>query len=333
MTAPSVSVIIPAYNATGTLERCLSAIRASTVPAHEIIVVDDGSTDSSAELARSFGARVFEGIGHRGPAAARNFGARMATGDILLFLDSDVCVHADTIERLATRFEREPSIDGVIGSYDSEPAAPNFLSQYKNLQHCFVHQNGRRRASTFWTGCGAVRREFFLSTDGFDTDWKRPSIEDIEFGSRVIRAGAQICLDPAVQVTHLKRWQFGNLLRTEIFDRAIPWTQLILRDGRMPDDLNTETLQRISVALTCLAPFIAYFSRLGAVLALCFAIVPNVPFYRFLARRRGLLFSLRAIPMHLLYFLYSGAGLAAGCMVYAFRRQRAQKRRVAASAP
>ena len=333
MSAPSVSIIIPAWNADRTLGRCLSAIQGSTVPVHEIIVVDDGSTDGSADLARAFHARVFEGIGHRGPAAARNFGARMASGDILLFLDSDVCVHADTIERLIANFETDPALDGVIGSYDSEPAAPNFLSQYKNLQHCYVHQNGHRRASTFWTGCGAVRREFFLTTDGFDTDWKRPSIEDIEFGSRVIRAGARICLDPALQVSHLKRWELRNLLRTEIFDRAIPWTMLILRDGRMPDDLNTQTLQRISVSLVCLVPLLVLFSRLAAALAICLAVILNVPFYRFLARRRGLLFSLRAIPMHLLYFLYSGAGLAAGSMMYAFRRQRAHKRRVAASAP
>ena len=327
----TVSVVIPVYNAVATLERCLSAIQGSTTPVHEIIVVDDGSTDASPELARRTRARVFEGTGHRGPAAARNFGARMATGEILLFLDSDVCVRPDTIARVVATLDSEPSVDGIIGSYDFEPAAPNFLSQYKNLQHCWVHQTAQRTASTFWTGCGAIRRQFFLSTDGFDTQWERPSVEDIEFGARIIRGGAQIRLDPALQVTHLKRWDLRNLLRTEIFDRAIPWTMLILRDGRMPNDLNTEILQRISVALICIAPVLLFFSRFSAALAVGFAIALNVPFYRFLARRRGLLFAVRAVPMHLLYFLYSGAGLIAGSLAFGLRRQRAQKHKIAAS--
>lgn len=331
MSATTVSVVIPVYNADGTLERCLRAIRGSTTPVREIIVVDDGSTDASVEVARRLGARVFEGSPHRGPAAARNFGARMATGDIVLFLDADVCVRPDSVERIVARFDDEPSMDGIIGSYDSSPAAPNFLSQYKNLQHCFVHQTAQPRASTFWTGCGAIRREFFLTTEGFDTRWTKPSVEDIEFGARIIRDGAQIRLDPALQVTHLKRWALGNLLRTEIFDRAIPWTMLILRDGRMPNDLNTEVLQRISVALIWAAPLLAWKNWLWAAMAIAFVVALNVPFYRFLARRRGLLFAVRAIPMHLLYFAYSGAGLACGIVAYAFGRQRAQKRKVAAS--
>ncbi len=50
----------------------------------------------------------------------------------------------------------EPDLAAVFGSYDDEPAAPNFLSQYKNLFHHFVHQQGSAEASTFWSGCGAI---------------------------------------------------------------------------------------------------------------------------------------------------------------------------------
>ena len=53
----------------------------------------------------------------------------------------------------------EPGIAAVFGSYDDEPGAPNLVSQYRNLLHHFVHQTGRTEASTFWTGCGAVRRD------------------------------------------------------------------------------------------------------------------------------------------------------------------------------
>jgi len=327
----TVSIVVPVYNCSATLRRCLSAVRQSSVPIHEIIVVDDGSSDNSVEIARSFGAQVLECARQSGPAYARNRGARAASGDILLFIDADVLIRPDTIARVIETLG-DTSLHGVFGSYDFTPAAPEFFSQYKNLLHSWMHQNGRRSASTFWTGCGAVHRDFFLASGGFDERWTRPSVEDIEFGARVIRAGARIRLDPELQVTHLKRWTFCSLVRTDVFDRAIPWTTLILRDGRMPNDLNVEMLQRFSVALACLAPLLALYSPLLGGLALALVISLNLPFYRFLASQRGFLFALRSVPLHVFYFLYSGFGMAAGMAAWALVRERAVKRKVAASA-
>ena len=73
-----------------------------------------------------------------------------------------------TLTRIRDRFESEPDLDALIGSYDDEPAAPGFVSQYKNLLQHYVHQHGRKEATTFWSGCGAIRRELFLAIGGFD---------------------------------------------------------------------------------------------------------------------------------------------------------------------
>jgi glycosyltransferase involved in cell wall biosynthesis len=244
-------VIIPALNARGFLQTTLQALAASTLLPHEVVVVNDGSTDGSGEVAESYGAKVFTMERQSGPARARNAGARVATGEILFFLDADVCVHPDTVLEVATAFT-DPVLDAMIGSYDDDPASSDFLSQYKNLMHCFVHQTGREEASTFWSGCGAIRRAIFLKFSGFDEGYKRPQIEDIELGYRLTQARRRIVLNHNLRVKHLKRWSFWGLIKSDILDRGIPWTELILRDQRMPNDLNLHLSARVSIALVYL---------------------------------------------------------------------------------
>lgn len=250
---PRLTVVIPVFNSREMLRNCLTHLFHSR-PAgpEECIVVDDGSTDGSGGVAAEFGCRLLTVTQRRGPAYARNLGAAAATGDILFFLDADICVHSDTLERIRDSFRAEPSLDALMGSYDDSPDHQDFLSQYRNLMHCFVHQTSRRQACTFWSGCGAIRREVFLEHGGFDESYGRPAIEDIELGYRLQQAGRSLVLDRDIQVKHLKRWTFWGLLKTDVRDRGIPWTELILRDQQMPNDLNLHLSQRISVVLTFL---------------------------------------------------------------------------------
>lgn len=255
-----LSVVIPAHNSAGHLRQCLEALRQSPAQPLEVIVVDDGSIDDSAAVAREFGAQVLPTESRGGPAKARNFGANHARGEILFFLDADVCVHADTLDRVEEAFATDPDLDAVIGSYDDSPGAEDFLSQYKNLMHSFVHQHARQQASTFWSGCGAIRRTLFLEYGGFDESYGRPSIEDIELGYRLRSEGRKLSLHRDIQVKHLKQWSFWALVKTDIFDRGIPWTELILRDRHMPNDLNVQLSQRVSVALVFLLSGMSLFA-------------------------------------------------------------------------
>ncbi len=248
---PTISVIIPAYNAAHYLRVSLQALSLSTVP-YECIVVDDGSKDETQTVARHFGAQVIEAGKRAGPAHARNLGAREAHGDILFFIDADVSVYPETLARILADFNEEPGLDAVMGSYDNSPKSQDFLSQYKNLMHCFTHQNAKRQACTFWSGCGAIRRTVFLEHAGFDESYGRPAIEDIELGYRLARDQKRLILDAELQVKHLKTWSFLGLVKTDIMDRGVPWTELILRDKRLPNDLNIQLSQRVSVALVYL---------------------------------------------------------------------------------
>ena len=256
-----VTVIIPVYNGSDYLRLALQRLHESPGWT-EMIVVDDGSTDGSAEIARGLGATVLSTGGRCGPAVARNLGAAHASTNLLLFLDADVTAHPDTVRRVLENFHQEETLDALIGSYDHAPGQTDFLSKYRNLMHSFFHRTGRRGASTFWSGCGAVKREVFLKEGGFSTSYGRPAIEDIELGYRMRERGYRLLLDPEVQVKHLKEWTLVNMVKTDVFDRAIPWTELILQSGHMPNDLNLRIGQRLSVVLVFLMVALAAWGGL-----------------------------------------------------------------------
>lgn len=307
-----ISVIIPVHNGRATLPRCLDQLWRSTYSQWECIVVDDGSQDESAQIAQARGARVLQ-TAHAGPAKARNLGAQVATGDLLFFLDADVLVKPTTLADIVALFTAVPTLGACFGSYDDSPAEPNFLSQYRNLQHHFVHQQGSADASTFWSGCGAIWRQLFWQMGGFDaTRFPRPSIEDIELGYRLRAAGHTIRLQKSLQVTHLKRWRAKQLLLTDIRDRAIPWSQLMLQSNTAVNDLNVQTSQRLSTAVLFLglaSAGLGLFCKKagwGTAVAAGLLLWLNRPFYQFLYQKRGGRFLATAVPWHWLYFLYSG---------------------------
>ena len=243
---PTVSVVIPVRNGPRDIAECLEAIARSTHAPDEILVVDDASDDDTASVALAAGARVLRLPRNVGPAAARNRGAEVARGEVLFFTDADVRVHPDTIGRAVDTLATGGAFAAVLGSYDEQPSDPGFISQYKNLFHHWVHQHAKEEANTFWTGCGAVRRETFVAIGGFNEGYGRPSIEDIELGFRLRAAGCRIRLDKRMQATHAKRWTWFDLMRTDILLRGAPWIALMLRDRYAPSDLNLSIASKIA---------------------------------------------------------------------------------------
>jgi GT2 family glycosyltransferase len=287
----------------------------------ELVVVDDASTDGSGERARGHGARVIRHEAPRGPAAARNTGARAATAPIVFFLDADVVPHPGALRRAMVRFDRDPGLSALFGSYDEHPEAPGLVSRYRNLLHHYVHQQGEftdgaRPAHTFWTGCGAIRRQAFLDVGGFDPHlYRRPAIEDIELGYRLARAGHRILLARDIQVTHLKRWTLRSIILTDVFHRGVPWMLLMLRTRTEETDLNVNRGQRACVAATGLgllglaASPLAPAALLVFLLNVAVIVLLNGDFYRFLASKRGLAFTAAAFPLHYLYFCCCGVSV------------------------
>ena len=320
----TISVIVPVYNGENTLQVCLDSIEKACPRPDQVVVVDDGSTDRSASIAREMGFKVISTAGRTGASNARNLGARHTTGGILLFVDADCSVKLDVVDRVRSLVENHSDTDAFVGSYDDAPTAKNMLSQYKNLHHHFTHQMSAPEGHTFWGACGVIRRAAFEQLGGFDPRYSKASIEDIELGYRLKAAGRKIRMCPDLQVTHHKRWRPLSLLKTDLFLRAVPWSRLILKKGEMANALNISRAARLRVLLTglislCLLAAIFYPSILWvvAILAL-FLLAADWKVLYWFYRKRGLSFTLAILPWHWFSHFYSGVGFALAMLVHSW---------------
>ena len=187
-----ISVVIPAHNAARTLGECLQAIRCSNYADYEVIVVDDASTDDTAQVAAEHGCHVTRSPENVGAARAKNLGASETTGDIVLFTDADILLQPDTLRLVAEDF-KDPTVAAVVGLLGQRLRYDNFSSQFKNLWMHYTYTrlaagNGAERGvGVFFTSIAAIRRSVFLQMGGFDPNYRGASVtEDIEFGQRLL---------------------------------------------------------------------------------------------------------------------------------------------------
>lgn len=313
---PRLSVIVPAYQGGKVLPLSLSALLRSDLPRQqwELIVVDDGSSDDTALVAARYADTVVRLPGRpSGPAFARNRGFEASQGEMIAFVDADVCVHRDTLRRLVTTLDQNPDASAVFGSYDSTPSHPGVVSEFRNLLHHFVHQREAGDAETFWAGCGAVRSSAFRRVGMFD-EWhySRPQIEDIELGRRLRAHGHRILLRPEIQGTHLKRWTLKDIMSTDFQHRGVPWTRLLLQEGpnAAGGALNLRASERLctgiaglawlSVAVTIVLR--TWYPLLVLPLLPAAVGLVNRDFYRFVVRVRGYAHAAAMLPLHVIYY-------------------------------
>ena len=290
-----LSAIVPATNRPATLEACLAAIEAAEQAPEEVVVVEE-----PAEL---------------GPAEARNVGAGQASGDLLVFVDSDVAVHPDVFTRIRAHFDADPSLTALFGSYDDEPAGSGLVSTFRNLLHHHVHHEGAGPASTFWTGLGAIRRDAFTRVNGFDERLRW--LEDVDIGMRLAASGGRLELDPRIQGTHLKEWTLGRMLWTDFAGRGIPWTVLLLRHQASESSLNLGWRHRLSAAACLLGCGALATRRFGIAAGSVAALVAlNGSFYLLLVRKRGPKDAALGVGLHVLHHLTGIAAVPAGVAVF-----------------
>ena len=320
-TAPTISLVMPTITWDQPFACCLQAALASLAPSDELLVVFDGPTSELPTWLEASAATVLHTGQRSGPAAARNLAAKEARGEILLFVDADVELHPDAVERVRRHFGADPSLQALFGSYDDRPAAAGVVSRFRNLLHHHTHTSQPGPACTFWAGCGAVRRERFLALGGFDAKaYRQPCIEDIEFGLRLHDDGGKILLDPTIQGTHHKRWTLSLMVRTDIQQRAIPWSRLVLRRRQLPATLNLSTSARVSAAASLLIPITLAAGTIppaqgwaSLVLAVDLALILllNRPFLTLLWRRGGIPLAAGGTGLLILHLVYSSLTFAA----------------------
>lgn len=228
---PLVSVVIPAFNAEATLPVALRPLQ--QLPRDwEVIVVDDHSTDRTAELARQSGARVAPSAGWRSCSAARNTGVLVARGDVVVFLDADIVTTPAT---LVTAVERlmATGASGLFGVYDRGDHLSNIVSRYKNywIRHSTMH--APQPLDWINTSLATVWRHDVLRVGGLDDALTTARGGcDLDLGRRLVEHCGPVLADPAVEIRHLKRFNLRKLIWND-FRRSRGWLRLAFERRRL----------------------------------------------------------------------------------------------------
>jgi len=189
-------------NSARTIADCLAALRAQTVPAErfEVIVVDDGSTDATAEIAQDHGARVLR-ITNSGPAVARNRGVAVASGSILVFTDADCAPDPAWLVEMLAPFadERVVATKGVYRSEQRSWTARFVQAEYESRYRRMLRRETIDFVDTY---AAAYRRDAFDAAGGFDESFPLPSVEDQELSFRLAAGGARMVFCPRAVVAH-----------------------------------------------------------------------------------------------------------------------------------
>jgi len=336
---PLVSVVMPTVGVAPDFERCarrvLECLDGATTAAEYVVVIDGPAIAKPSWLERPDVKVVSTGV-RSGPGKARNAGVERSRGSILFFVDADVELAPDALDRVAATFAADPDLAGLLGSYDDEPADPGIVSRFRNLLHHHTHHAHPGQASTFWAGCGAMRVDVFRRVGGFDAAFRRPSIEDIELGVRVAASGGRLRIDPGLQGKHLKRWTLRSMVRTDILQRAVPWTRLMLSRREIPTTLNVDRRSRACGALSlatiaglAFAPAFPFAWALSVACLLAIAMLQR-DFLRLCLRKGGFGFATASWLLQSLYFAYSTLTFAT---VVAWEKSAARGRLMSTTLP
>lgn len=232
-----ISVIIPNYNGAKTIGHCLDAVYSSRYPDYEVIVVDDGSTDTSLEIIRKYPCKLITPGVHGGASKSRNIGAGNCTGEILFFIDADCVVFDDTLERVDRCYADENTIIG--GSYTPRAYDSSFFSDFQSV---FVHYCETKRPDPDYIATHAlvIDARLFRRSGGFPEDFL-PILEDVEFSHRLRREGCRLMLCRDLLVRHIFNFtpvtSIRNALRKSFF-----WTMYSLRNRDVLADSGTASI-------------------------------------------------------------------------------------------
>ncbi len=323
-----ISVIIPAHNSEHVLLECLESLKASTYAVDEIIVVNDGSSDNTLSVAEKCGVKTVNLDGHHDANYCRNKGAEVATGDILLFLDSDIVVQPDTIQHVLEAFSDE-NTDGIVGLYSTRHRHKNLASQYKNSWIRYSYLKSDPKIDWIFGAVTAIRKDVFWRVGGFDvTLIAKYGGEDLELGKRMTKSAYRIILSQEIEVEHLKHHTLVSLFKNDL-ERSRGFVQLAYRLEQVTSSFHKGFVNVYPAFI--FSTVISWPILVSGILGFWFAplwwvsspfailyLGLNIPFLCFFAKQRGLIDMIRVIGVMYVDHLISALGSAKGiikCLV------------------
>jgi glycosyltransferase involved in cell wall biosynthesis len=318
------SVVVPVLartaEARADFDRALAALCRCDPPPMEVVVVDDGSPEPvRVDDAPGPPTRVLRQA-NAGPASARNAGAAVVTGDIIVFVDADIIVPPDTFARLAEGFRADPSAAAIWGTVTAAHPHPGVVSRYKNLTHRHFTLLQPRETRHLTTMLAAVRHDVFRSIGGFDTRLRTVSVEDVELGRTLFERGERVLLDRDLAAEHRHRFTFGGAIRNDFhkarhharttLSRRLRGDRSVALDG--PGE-RRQLHYLLGVPLGVGALVAALAGRWSISAGLTAALVAwEADLWTYLRREQGLRFALACVPLLVVERVTVGAAVVAG---------------------
>ncbi|MBI5835049.1 MAG: glycosyltransferase [Armatimonadetes bacterium] len=219
-----VTVYVPSYNATAFLDRVIPAVLEQSYPLTELLIIDDGSTDDSVQMAAKYPVRIVTHGDNRGLAHARNTALLAATTQYLAHIDADVLPDRYWLERCMLNFESErlnhqdgqdtgARLGGVMGRLEELNDA-TLPDQWRVLHMGQHHGDDHADDVRHLYGCNSVwLREALFGVGGHDPLY-RTNGEDCDASERVRTKGYRLAYEPAARCRHLRRDTLESVLRT-----------------------------------------------------------------------------------------------------------------------
>jgi glycosyltransferase involved in cell wall biosynthesis len=273
--APEISIIIPVYNGEKTIAKCLESLASQkTKRNYEIIAVDDGSADNTKKIIKKMKKVRLMEQEHKGPAAARNLGAKSAKGDILLFTDSDCIPEKDWAEKMSVPFEKK-EISGVQGSYKTKQRSLIARFCQLEIEERYERMRSKKYIDFIGSYSAGYRKNVFLKAGGFDESFPVASGEDPELSFKLSESGHKMCFMPEAVVYHKHPDSITKYMKQK-FWRAY-WRNLLYKKHprKAASESYTPQMLKFQIVLTYLFPIsvIAYMAGFGIILPVSIAVI------------------------------------------------------------
>lgn len=320
------SIVIPIYNASHTIKKCLDSVFKQDFSDFEVIAVNDCSTDNTKEIVDQYNIRQIVLEKNSGPAAARNVGIKQTQGEIIVFIDSDIAFkNNNALSELAKVFKENPEIDGVIMIKDKVPFNKGLTPLYAAYYKYFLWNQPGEFFSAFSTEKSAVKKYVFDNVGYFNDKYKKADVEDLEFGYRLNEQGYRIYIARHIKVLH--HFETFEQLTKKTLKRSWQWIRLFLK--RKKFDLVYSTKQRsiktfIGAIVFVLAVLLIFIPSLYYLLIAVFIIylLYTIGFYWFLIKEKKahLVIPFLVLDLYFCFLTMLGAGLSV--VAYIFERKK-----------
>jgi len=313
-----VSIVVPVYNSEKTIEKTINALLSQkTRKNYEIIVVDDGSTDSTPKILARYKKQGIKVIRqkNKGPAAARNTGWKNAKAKIVAFIDSDCRPVSNWLEAMAKPFS-DKNVGAVGGTYRTENKY-SLLARYVGLDIEMRHSRFKREIEGTGSFSIAFKKNLLKKTGGFDETYRKPTAEDFDLCFSIRKLGKKIMFAPGAIVYHYHPEKFFRFLK-EQFRHARARTYMYNKfKSRIKGESYTPLSTLITIPLSFLfiisSPLLffkkLFFFPLAIFLIL---ILLTLPFFFYALKKKDFSVAFASIPIQLSRFFAWAFGMIAG---------------------